>query len=113
LADAGLVKVTAQVGTRVARIRMVDVEEARFVREALEVAAFEAACLSGDNDVSPLRALLAKQESAHETGDFETFFAADEALHLLIFTMGGHPGAWHAVQRMKVQLGPAATVVPS
>ena len=44
LVDAGLVQVVPQVGTRVALIRLSDVEEARFVRENLEVAAFEVAC---------------------------------------------------------------------
>lgn len=104
LADVGLVQVVPQVGTRVARIRMADVHEARFVRESLEVAAFEEACGVGDVGDSALDDLLARQETAHAAGDIRAFFLADEAFHQEIFRLGGHPGAWRAVQRMKVQL---------
>ncbi|GIF73552.1 GntR family transcriptional regulator [Asanoa siamensis] len=101
LADAGLVTVVPQVGTRVALIRLRDVEEARFVRENLEAAAFAGAC---GGDVAELRALLDRQRLAARAGDPDGFFAADEALHEQIFVLSGHPGAWQAVQRMKVQL---------
>lgn len=37
----------------------------------------------------------------HDTG---TFFAADEALHEMIFSISGYPGAWRAMQPMKLQL---------
>lgn len=104
LADAGLVQVLPQVGTLVARIRMSDVEEARFVRENLEMAAFEAACGIPDREIADLRDLLRRQERAAKRTDLETFFTLDEALHAQIFTVSGHPGAWAAVQRMKLQL---------
>jgi len=104
LVDVGLVQVVPQVGTSVARIRMADVYEARFVRESLEVAAFEEACASPDCDGSTLRALLERQEVAHIDGNLEQFFAADEEFHMEIFRLSGHAGAWPAVQRMKLQL---------
>ncbi len=104
LVDAGLLQVLPQVGTLVAKIRMSDVEEARFVRETLEIGAFELACAPAHRDVSVLHDLLDQQQRAHERGDLETFFSADEALHAEIFSMAGHPGAWMAVQRMKFQL---------
>lgn len=104
LADAGLVQVLPQVGTLVARISMVDVEEARFVRENLETAAFAAACTVPDRDIAELRAVIRTQKSAAKIGDLDSFFAADEALHGGIFAIGGHRGAWGAVQRMKWQL---------
>jgi GntR family transcriptional regulator, rspAB operon transcriptional repressor len=104
LADAGLIVVVPQVGTRVALIRLRDVEEARFVRESLELSAFETACAQPSVDVSPLRELLEVQEASHAAGDPDAFFAADEALHAHIFAMSGYPGAWQAVQRMKLQL---------
>ena len=44
LADAGLLVVQPQVGTRVARIHLSAVREAQFARQALEVAALEAVC---------------------------------------------------------------------
>lgn len=104
LVDNGLVSVVPQVGTRVERIRMSDVQDARFVRENLEVAAFGAACGNATRDVSALRALLKEQQRAHESGDDDTFFAADEALHEQIFILSGYPGAWTAMQPMKLQL---------
>jgi DNA-binding GntR family transcriptional regulator len=69
LADAGLVQVLPQIGTLVARIRMTDVEEARFVRESLETAAFEAACQFPTRDVSALRVILNTQEHAAAAGE--------------------------------------------
>lgn len=104
LVDAGLVHVVPQVGTRVGLIRLRDVEEARFVRESLEVSAFEVACTGPAPDVTLLRELLERQEHCCHTEDYDAFFAADEALHSEIFTLSGYPGAWQAVQRMKLQL---------
>ncbi|MEV0408855.1 GntR family transcriptional regulator [Actinoallomurus sp. NPDC050550] len=104
LADDGLVTVVPQVGTRVALIRLHDVEEARFVRESLELAAFESACERSERDVTVLRELLEEQERSHRRNDLDAFFAADEALHAQIFALAGYPGAWQAVQRMKLQL---------
>ena len=104
LVDAGLVQVVPQVGTRVALIRLSDVEEARFIRESLEVAAFEVACTSPERNVTVLRRLLRQQKDAATDHDLDGFFSADEAMHQQIFSMSGHPGAWQAVQRMKVQL---------
>jgi DNA-binding GntR family transcriptional regulator len=104
LADAGLVVVVPQVSTRVALIRLHDVEEARFVRESLELAAFETVCAQPSVDVSALRGLLEVQETSYTTGDLDAFFASDEALHAQIFALSGYPGAWQAVHRMKLQL---------
>lgn len=104
LVDAGLVVVVPQVGTRVALIRLNEVDEARFVRENLEVAAFAAACELTELDTTHLRALLDEQRASCDRGDLESFFRADEALHAYIFTLSGYPGAWQAVQRMKLQL---------
>lgn len=104
LTDVGLVQVVPQVGTKVARIRMADVHEARFVRESLEVAAFEEVCGVANSDTRLLVELLDRQETAHAAADIRRFFLADEAFHQEIFRLSGHPGAWEAVQRMKVQL---------
>ncbi|MFI5894161.1 GntR family transcriptional regulator [Actinoplanes sp. NPDC051513] len=104
LADAGLVRVVPQVGTRVGLISLREVEEARFVRESLEVSAFEATCASTAPEVGTLRELLERQERAYRTENFNAFFAADEALHSEIFALSGHPGAWQVVQRSKLQL---------
>jgi DNA-binding GntR family transcriptional regulator len=104
LVDGGLVQVVPQVGTTVARIRMSDVEEARFIRESLEIAAFTEICTKPQRDVTALRRLIREQEAAHRAGDLDAFFTADEELHRGIFALSGYPGAWNAVQRTKLQL---------
>jgi DNA-binding GntR family transcriptional regulator len=104
LVDSGLVSVIPQVGTRVERIRLHDVEQARFVRENLETAAFTAACGRADRDVRRLRALVTEQRRCHRARDLDGFFAADEAMHEEIFALSGYLGAWEAMQPMKVQL---------
>lgn len=104
LVDAGLVYVVPQVGTRVARISEAGIREAQFVREHLEIGAFEAALGLADLDVAPLRALLTDQAAAFAAGDEEMFFAADEALHRCLFHLSGHPGVWDVVEQAKTQL---------
>jgi DNA-binding GntR family transcriptional regulator len=104
LVDNGLVSVIPQVGTRVERIRLADVEQARFIREALEVAAFEVACSREQRSVGALRALIDDQKRAHAVHDVDSFFALDEALHQEIFAQSGYAGVWDAVQPMKLQL---------
>ncbi|MBN9609909.1 MAG: GntR family transcriptional regulator [Actinobacteria bacterium] len=104
LVDNGLVSVVPQVGTRVELIRLGDVEQARFVRESLELSAFAVACAQPTRDVGALRSLLVDQEQAREEQDLNAFFEADEALHEQIFVMSGYPGAWTAMQPMKLQL---------
>ncbi|WP_331772928.1 GntR family transcriptional regulator (plasmid) [Embleya sp. NBC_00888] len=104
LVDGGLVSVLPQVGTRVEPIRLHDVEQARFVRESLELAAFAAACDKPERDVTGLRALLTEQERCQQAHDLDGFFAADEALHRQIFETSGHLGAWQVMQPMKMHL---------
>lgn len=104
LVDQGLLRVVSQVGTSVALIDMAAVEEACFIRSALETAAFRDACAADQPDVTELRAILARQEHAVAGGDVDAFFDADEDLHQEVFRLGGHPGVWRVVQRSKLQL---------
>lgn len=104
LVEIGLVTVVPQVGTSVALIKLSDVEQAQFIREHLEVAAFESACRKNPHDLSALQETLDRQLKAHKAGDFDAFFTADEAFHEGIFELSGYPGAWRALQSVKVQL---------
>ncbi|BBH17550.1 GntR family transcriptional regulator [Nocardioides baekrokdamisoli] len=104
LVEVGLVTVVPQVGTHVALIKLSDVEQAQFVREHLEVAAFDAACRKEDRDFSEIYATLDRQERARKHLDYAAFFAADEAFHAAIFELSGYPGAWRALQPVKLQL---------
>ena len=104
LVDQGLLRVISQVGTSVALIDMSAVEEAAFIRSALETAAFQDACSAEQPDVSVMRVILGRQERALASGDVEAFFVSDEDLHQEVFRLGGHPGVWGVVQRSKLQL---------
>ena len=104
LVDIGYVQVRPQVGSLVARIKLSDAEEARFVREHLELAAVHIVCAYPERDVTALRDFLNEQEAALINNDLDAFFAADEAMHQAIFNAAGYPGAWEAVQRKKIQL---------
>lgn len=104
LVETGLVSVVPQVGTRVEPIRLREVEQARFVRESLEVAAVAEACAKPERDVARLRSLLVAQKRSLRDRDVDGFFAADEALHEQIFQLSGYPGAWQTMQPMKLHL---------
>jgi GntR family transcriptional regulator, rspAB operon transcriptional repressor len=112
LVDAHLVSVVPQVGTRVCLIGLDEVMQAQFIREHLEVAAFCAACAQPSRDTALLTQALRKQREAHRADDFGAFFAADEDFHAQIFALSGHPGAWEAVQRSKVQLDRLRRLAP-
>ena len=104
LVEVGLVSVIPQVGTRVEPIRLGDVEQARFVRESLEVAAVAEVCARPEREVARLRELVVEQARGFREQGTEGFFAADEALHREIFRLSGYPGAWEMMQPMKMQL---------
>ncbi|WP_217428137.1 GntR family transcriptional regulator [Microlunatus speluncae] len=104
LVDQGLLEVVPQVGTRVARIRMAEAEEARFVREHLEIACLREVCKLPGRDVGELRASVARQQRAHRAGDLDGFFEADEEMHRTVFALSGYPGAWQAASQKKLHL---------
>ena len=104
LTDTGLVDVVPQVGTTVALIDLVEVEEARFIRASIEVAAIQRAMPATTADIAGLRELIVQQREAHAAGNVDEVFELDEALHGEIFTLSGYPGAWSTVQRTKVHL---------
>ena len=104
LVETGLVSVVPQVGTRVEPIRLEYVEQARFVRESLELGAVAVACAKPERDVRVMRELLAEQRRCSRAKDLDGFFAADEALHEQIFVLSGYSGAWQMMQPMKMHL---------
>jgi DNA-binding GntR family transcriptional regulator len=86
LAEERLVTVEPQKGTYVTRIRMSDVMEAAFVREALEVATVRRVAPSIDGEtIERLKLLIEYQSAAAEAGDTEEFYALDTRFHAAIF----------------------------
>jgi DNA-binding GntR family transcriptional regulator len=82
LAEERLVTVEPQKGTYVTRIRMNDVAEAAFVREALEVATIRQIAPDIDDEtLDRLKLIVDYQSSAATASDNEEFYVLDTRFH--------------------------------
>lgn len=105
LATEGLVGIIPQLGTLVTLIDVNEVVEAQFVREVLEVAAARHACARiTAREADALATNLRLQSEASDSSDLHRFHDLDDALHRLIFEIGGHRSAWDVVHGAKPQL---------
>ncbi|PMR72504.1 GntR family transcriptional regulator [Billgrantia endophytica] len=106
LSEAGLVEVRPQRGTYVIRISQRAVLEARFVREAVEVAVAKEAAEQGldDRTVDDLHELIERQRRCIETNDYDRFFQLDEDFHRSLSLGAGHTAAWRVTEEVKAQL---------
>jgi DNA-binding GntR family transcriptional regulator len=92
LAEEGLVAVRPRSGTFVTPIDPRAVREAQFIREALELAALNAALEHPERlEFDALRANVAAQRAAIANDDIPAFAALDSALHQAIFNASGFP----------------------
>ncbi len=103
LEEEGLLAIYPQYGTFVAPIRVSDVHDSQFVREALECAAL--ARLAAARTAGDLRTLsvMLKLQRKHLAGDPRPFFADDESFHAALMRMAGHERAWRVVEAAKGQ----------
>jgi DNA-binding GntR family transcriptional regulator len=105
LAEEGLVEIFPQYGSFVAPIKLLDVFDSQFAREALECASVERAIerldKSGDGE---LKAVIDRQRSSLRPRSRDAFFRADEDMHILIFKLAGHANAWRFVEGAKAQM---------
>jgi DNA-binding GntR family transcriptional regulator len=105
LAEAGLIEVRPQRGTFVLLISRREVESARFVREAVEVAfARKAAAEAPAGTVAALRESIARQEAARDAEDAVTFLRHDEDFHHIIARAAGCESAWKLLDTLKAQM---------
>ena len=105
LAEAGLIEVRPQRGTFVLLISRREVESARFVREAVEVAfARKAAAEAPAATVAALRGSIARQEAARGDADAVTFLRHDEDFHHAIAQAAGCESAWKLLETLKAQM---------
>jgi len=104
LAEQRLVSIVPQVGTQVAPISMRDVEEAVFIRAALEESAFRQATRADHLDTTELDQIVARNLEAADRRDTDEFFDTDEQLHELVFALAGVPRLWQVVRGTKLQL---------
>ncbi|MGX8012460.1 GntR family transcriptional regulator [Mesorhizobium sp. ORM8.1] len=105
LADEGLIDILPQRGSFVAPIRLSDVEEAQFIREALEVSVVQKLAGHGSSDfIAAAKANLAQQAKAVAEGDRELFLELDEAFHRSLCEEVGLPRSWRVIQVVKLQM---------
>jgi GntR family transcriptional regulator, rspAB operon transcriptional repressor len=100
LRDDQIVQIVPQLGTFVSRISVAGVDDAQFLREALECSAVRLAAERADRaDIAELDLLIARQEIARDAADAAGFFVLDDQLHSTLCEMSGRPIAWTIVAR--------------
>lgn len=105
LADVGLVEIRPQRGTFVVFISEEEVRNARFIREAIEVAIVKKSAIEAtDEDVAILNELLLKQLEDEKAGDMTAFLRHDEEFHHAIARAGGCEKAWSIIENLKAQM---------
>ena len=104
LAEVGLLDVRPQRGTYVMLISLREVENARFLRDAIEVAiARKAALLAEAADVAALQDLIGAQRSVKE-GDTAAFLRLDDAFHQRVARSADCEHAWRVLENLKAQM---------
>lgn len=106
LAEAGLVEVLPQRGSFVRKISLKAVRDARFVREAIELAVLREAIGRGLSPAffAEARALIAAQRAAAAGDDAERFLALDEAFHRSFAQAIDCGHAWAVIEAQKAQM---------
>lgn len=103
LAGEGLIEIRPQRGTYVARIALPRIEEALFVREAVECAVLARVAARADRApvARQLAAIVDEQEAAAAAGDVAGALAADSRFHRALVDASGLPGVWEVVARAR------------
>lgn len=106
LAEQGLVDVLPQRGTRVAPLRLADLEKSQFMREALEVAILHRAVAQSDRTIlgRRLRDEVTLQRAYIQVADVDRFYASDEAFHRHIASAADCQAVMDEVARVKVHM---------
>ncbi|WP_196259069.1 GntR family transcriptional regulator [Pelagibacterium limicola] len=105
LAEVGLVDIRPQRGTFVLLISRREVENARFIREAIEVAVVRrAAEMASADDVGQLRDLVAQQAASGDHPDQAHFLSLDDTFHQAIARIVECENAWRVAEDLKVQM---------
>jgi len=105
LSEAGLVRVLPQRGTQVVKISRAAVEDARFIRMAVECAVVrEAALKATPVMLAELNASLTRQRRSQRAISSDDFMALDEEFHRLLAEAAGRPAAWRMIEDVKPQM---------
>lgn len=105
LAEVGLVEVRPQRGTFVMLISIREVQNARFIREAIEVAVVRKAALEASaGKLAELRRNLEEQHAVSGSGDHARFLRLDEAFHQALAHAADCDYAWRVLENLKAQM---------
>jgi GntR family transcriptional regulator, rspAB operon transcriptional repressor len=105
LADMGLVAIRPQRGTFVTQISTRSVIDARFIREAVEVAVVrEAAARPRPGLIPKLSNLIDRQSECADHNDGAGFLKLDEAFHEALAEGIGRRMAWGILEDLKAQM---------
>ena len=105
LSEVGLVEVRPQRGTFVMLISIREVQNARFIREAIEVAVVRKAALEASaNKLVDLHRILEEQRLANAEGDHVRFLRLDEAFHQALAHAADVDHAWRVLENLKAQM---------
>ena len=101
LSKDGLVYVLPQRGTFISKIDLDQVEEARFIRENLELAVLEIAVEKfSDLDIDELENYVNRQTQALETGSYKEMMKYDQKFHGMIFEKAQKSRTWRLIQQV-------------
>lgn len=105
LAEVGLVEIRPQRGTFVRMISRREVANARFIREAIEVAIVrKAAADAAPASLAGLDELIERQRAMAVAGDHGGFLALDEAFHQTLAHAADCDDAWRVLEGLKAQM---------
>ena len=105
LAEAGHLRILPQRGTFVVKISQRAVGDARFVREAVEVAVARTCCrLASPAAIDAIATVIDAQSAAATRGDHEGFLALDEQFHRALAEAIDCAEAWRAIENGKAQM---------
>lgn len=106
LSEVGLVEVRPQRGTFVVKISQRAVLEARFVREAVEIAVVRQATVKGleGSVLDELHELIGRQHRCIAPHDSTRFYQLDERFHKTLSLGVGQHSAWKVIEEVRAQL---------
>lgn len=105
LSDDGFVDIFPQRGTFVAFIDIGKLDEAGFVRKAIEGAIVrELAASLNDEHAATLRAIIEEQRQAAQSNDYAALERADRRLHSTMPALIGKPSVWRIVKQAMYHL---------
>ena len=101
LSREGLVYVLPQRGTYISKINLEQVEEARFVRESLELAVLDlAAEMLSNADFNELEICLSEQKLSLKKGSYEEMMFFDQKFHQMIFEKSNKKMSWKLIEEI-------------